>query len=162
MCEPCNWKASVGAKVLQKARKIHGQSFLDDDDHLAAIAVVCDPVCPTFAQPSSLAAAVSAAQRLSDAVGKALEEVRNALPKTCLVSRLSPSEALLIVRSDDAGRCSEVLENRLRQQLKADGASGNAEVRVGLSTAEHVVPVCVLVREAVLSALTGNREVIRA
>jgi len=162
LCEPCNWKASVGAKVLQRARKIDGQSFLDDADHLAAIAVVCDPFCSTLVQTSSLGAAVSAAQRPSDAVGKALKEVRSALPKTCLVSRLSPSEALLIVKSSDAGRCSEILERTLRQQLNVEGGSGNTEVRVGSSGAEHVVPISVRIREAVLGALTGNCEVIRA
>lgn len=162
LCEPCNWKASVGAKALQKARKIAGQSFLDDADHLAVIAVACDPFCSTLAQPSSLSAAASAARKASNAIGKALEDVRSALPRTCLVSRLSPSEALLIVRSDETGRCSEVLKNALRQELKTEGASVNAEVRVGSSGAEHVVPICVVAREAVSSVLTGNCEAISA
>jgi len=162
LCEPCNWKASVGAKILQKARKLYAQPFLDDADHLAVIAVVSDPFCITLAEPSSLATAVSAAQRQSDAIGKALKEVRSALPKTCLVSRLSPSEALLIVRSDEVGRCSELLGNALKQQLKAEGTHRNAEVRVASSGAEHTVPIFVLVREAILRALTGSCEVIHA
>jgi hypothetical protein len=156
LCEPCSWKASVGAKVLQKARKIDGQSFLDEADNLAAIAVICDPFCSMFAEPSSLGAAISAAQRSSNAIGMALGEVGIDLPRTCLVSRLSPSEALLYVRNDDFGRCSELLESALRRELKAQGANGNAEVRVGFSGRERVVPIRVLVREAVLSAQTAN------
>ncbi|MBN2208087.1 MAG: hypothetical protein JW759_02160 [Candidatus Coatesbacteria bacterium] len=162
LCEPCNWKASVGAKVLQKARKVDGQSFLDEADSLAAIAITCDPFYSVFAEPSSLSTAISAAQRSSNAISMALGEVGMALPRTCLFSRLSASEALLLVRRDDLGRCSALLESVLRRDLKAQGGNGNTEVRLGFSGGEQVVPIRVLVREAVSSAQTGKGKVIRA
>ncbi len=162
LCEPCHWKVSVGAKVLHKALKINAQSFLGDADRLAAIVVACDPFCSAFTEPSSVVAAVSATQGLSNAVGAALQDVRNALPKTCLVNRLSPSEALLAVGKDDLGRCAELLENALQRRLEEEGVSGSARVQMGLSGSEHCAPIGVLVREAISKALSGSYRMARA
>ncbi|RLC46576.1 MAG: hypothetical protein DRH70_05170 [Candidatus Coatesbacteria bacterium] len=159
LCEPCSWKVSVGTKVIENAKMLNGRFSLSNPDSLAAVFVGCDPFS-VFAEPASALSAISAARDQQKAVEEALREVENSLSDSCIINRLSPSEALLIVRRGDAGRCLEVLRNALAQRLAAAETGGSAVVRMGASAERLRAPVGVLVRDAVSSAFLGNEMVL--
>ncbi|HUT04683.1 MAG TPA: hypothetical protein VM163_12425 [bacterium] len=157
LCEPCNWKVSVGTKLVENAERLDGRSFLSSPDSLAAVFVGCDPFS-VFAEPSSALAAIRAAREQQKAVEEALKEVEKSLSNSCIINRLSPSEALLIVRRDYSGRCLEMLRNALTRQLAAAGTGGSANIRMAASAERLQAPVGILVRDAVASALSGDSE----
>ncbi|MBN1593917.1 MAG: hypothetical protein JW941_11805 [Candidatus Coatesbacteria bacterium] len=153
LCEPCHWRVSVGASMVQKTLKDDSRSFLRDSRRFAAIAILCDPFQLVFGENSSISSSISARNKLASAIDAVADEIQDSLPDPGFVVKLSPCEMLFITRGDDCDRCSDLAEKILPKRLSEHGIGEFDGCRMGCSGAEYGAPIGMHVREAISHAL---------
>ncbi|MCD6327718.1 hypothetical protein J7M28_09205 [bacterium] len=153
ICEPCQWRASVGARLIEESPGLEDGAWLRGGNGLAVLFVECDPFALALEEGSSLSKSLKLLEGLQNSIASGLADFKGAFGKRCLIAALSPTESLIFVRRYDCDSAKKELERFLKRRLPENVGSDGFPIRICASTGEHALPVNLLVRDAVTIAI---------